>query len=171
MDRTTPKSQRTVERAETAISSRWTPFYKFVIPAAIAALLVYGDYAVWVAQHSVIRNTLPGILSPEAWPLLLALSAGLMLVVLWTAVPLKRVIFTKTGLRVSNYLREITVPLGDVDEVGHLGWTPPRRATIRFRVGTGFGRSITVIPPIQLTLKIRTESEVLEQVRRAILFY
>lgn len=170
-DRTTPRSQAAIDRADLAVSSRWTPFYKFFIPLVTFGMIAYGDHAVWVAQHSVIRNTLPEILSADALPLLLALEAAVVLLVLWMAIPLKRVVLTKTSLRVSNYITEITVPLSDVDEVGHLGWTPPRRARIWFRVSTGFGKSVTVIPPIQLTLQVRTGSPALEKVRRAVLFY
>jgi len=156
---------------ELAISSRWTPICKYVIPAALGALIVYGDHAVWIAHHSAIRNTLKGILSVEAWPLLVALSVAVMALVLWVAIPLKRVVLTSAGLRVSNYLMEIFVPLSEVSVVDHLGWSPPRRATIRFRIRTGFGHSVTVIPPLQMTFGSRVESEVLEKLRRAILFH
>jgi hypothetical protein len=156
---------------EMLVSSRWTPFYKFVIPLVIGGLIGYGDYVVWFAHHSAIRNSLKGILSAESWTLLLVLSAGVMGLVLWMAIPLKRVVLTSDGLWVSNFLWKTFVPLAEVQEVSSLGWTQPRRSTIQFRIRTIFGKRITVIPPMQRTFDVRAESEVLEKLRRALLLH
>jgi len=156
---------------EMLVSSRWTPFYKFVIPLVIGALIGYGDYVVWFAHHSAIRNSLKGILSSESWTLLLLLSAGVMGLVLWMAIPLKQVVLTSDGLWISNFLWKTFVPLVEVQEVSSLGWSQPRRATIRFRIRTMFGKSVTVIPPMQRTFDTKAESEALEKLRRALLLH
>jgi hypothetical protein len=156
---------------EKLVSSRLTPLYKFVMPVVLGALIGYGDYVVWIAHHSAIRNTLTGILSVEAWPILIALSIGFMAAVLWIAIPLKRVVLTADGLWISNYVVKTFVPLSEIQEVDQLSWTQPRRATIKFRNRTVFGKRLTVIPPMQMTFDRRAESEPLEWVRRAMLLH
>jgi hypothetical protein len=167
----TTSAKGSFNRMEMLVSSRWTPLYKYVIPLALGALIGYGDYVAWIAHHSAIRNSLTGILSRESWPLLLLVSAAVMGSLLWMAIPLKQVVLTGDGLWVSNFLWKAFVPLAEVQEVSSLGWTQPRRATIRFRIRTRFGRKITVIPPMQRSFDSRAESQVLEKMRRAMLLH
>jgi hypothetical protein len=58
---------------------------------------------------------------------------------------MKRVVLTGDSLRVSNFLREITVPLNDVDEIDEIEGKA-YRVVVRFRSPTPFGRRIIFSP-------------------------
>jgi len=83
------------------ISSAWTPFYKFVFPAIWIGFLGFpvlseGPWILW-------------FLSP-----LLILGAALYYIFVS---PLKAVRIDDKALYVSNYRKEIRIPLSDVDKV------------------------------------------------------
>ena len=60
--------------------------------------------------------------------------------------PLKRVSLTDTDLHVSNFRREIVVPLRDIDEVHENRWGGGRHITVRFTKRTEFGHEIVFMP-------------------------
>jgi hypothetical protein len=51
-----------------------------------------------------------------------------------------------TSLYLSNYLREITVPLNMIAEVTEDRWINIHPVTVHFRITTEFGQKITFIP-------------------------
>ena len=63
----------------------------------------------------------------------------------WLHFPLKRVQVDDNNLYISNYLKEITVPLGEIENVTDFILSEPRRVTIHFRNETEFGRKIVFL--------------------------
>ena len=70
---------------------------------------------------------------------------GMAMWVVWSLVPLKRVALSETSLHVSNYLREIVVPLSDVNSVTEIEGRA-YRVVIEFKRRTRFGRRIRFSP-------------------------
>jgi hypothetical protein len=64
----------------------------------------------------------------------------------WWCVRLKRVVMTDGELRISNYRREIVVPLSDVDEVTENRWVNLHPVTVQFVRRTDFGYRIVFMP-------------------------
>jgi len=65
----------------------------------------------------------------------------------WLGFSLKRVRMDAEALYVSNYLREIRIPLSDVQHVSEiLGRRHWNRVTITLRCDTPFGRKIDFLP-------------------------
>ena len=66
--------------------------------------------------------------------------------ILWMSVALKRVRMDDRQLYVSNYLREISVPFGEITDVRQNRWLKSRPITIHFRDATEFGGKATFMP-------------------------
>jgi hypothetical protein len=64
----------------------------------------------------------------------------------WWAIRLKRVVMTDGELRISNYRREIVVPLSEVDEVTENRWVNIHPVTVQFVRRTDFGHRIVFMP-------------------------
>jgi hypothetical protein len=68
----------------------------------------------------------------------------------WAFGSLKRVRMGDRALYISNYSREVSVPLTDVTQVTHSRWGHNIRAlTIHFRSATRFGSSIDFVPKLR----------------------
>ena len=65
---------------------------------------------------------------------------------IWPLARMKRVALTRTSLLVSNFLKEIEVPLRDVSNVGEIEG-PAYRVFIEFKTDTPFGPQIRFSPP------------------------
>lgn len=79
------------------------------------------------------------------WIFLALLAAGLVVLFAFV-VPLKRVRLTPDGLRISNYIREITVPFSAIAAVRQ-NWLPTfRLITIDLRTETPLGRRMIFMP-------------------------
>ena len=75
--------------------------------------------------------------------------AGLLagaVTIYWWCLRLMRVVMTDRELRISNYLREIVVPLSDVDQVSENRWVSIHPVTIQFVRRTDFGHRIVFMP-------------------------
>jgi hypothetical protein len=64
--------------------------------------------------------------------------------------PLKRVRMDDEALHISNYKREITVPLGNVAEVVESRWAKGYWLFIKFHSETEFGSRIVFAPKIRI---------------------
>ena len=150
----------------TALSSRWTPFYKFVVPVLVVGGMGVG---LWRGpSHPRELNLTPGMSPAQGWGLML-----LMLVVVWailrsTLVPLKKVELDGDDLIISNYLSEIRVPLEMVEKIDERSMTNPRRYKVTFREPTEFGRRIVFLEPMAWTLNPWHECEEVAELRRAV---
>jgi hypothetical protein len=66
--------------------------------------------------------------------------------ILWACAGLKRVRVDSKSLYVSNYLREITIPLSMIEDITEIRWVNIHPVTIYFRNVTEFGQRITFMP-------------------------
>ncbi len=82
------------------------------------------------------------------WLFLAGLVVGSVFIY-WSCVRLVRVVMTDRELRISNYRREIVVPLSDVDEVTENRWVNIHPVTIRFVRRTDFGHRIVFMPTVR----------------------
>jgi len=87
--------------------------------------------------------------------------------ILWTNSGLKRVRVDSENLYVSNYLREISVPLTMITDVTENRWLSIHPVTVHFGSMTGFGQRITFMPPLQYFGLWRTHPVVAELRRLA----
>jgi hypothetical protein len=137
------------------ISSRQTPFAKFAWMLWTAGF-GGGTLGLWIG--SVGANPPP---APMKWIFLAMWVLGTALF-LWLLAPLKKVRIDGTSLYVSNYRREITVPLSEIESVSENWWMNHHPVTIHLRHETPFGRRITFIPQFRLQLFWRSHPIVAE---------
>ena len=98
----------------TTLSSRWTPFYKFVIPLLVIGGM--GTGAVMGFLHPEAQKMPPGLGPYQAW-ILMAVAVVIAIAVMWWALGrLMRVELDGDELIISNYRTEIRVPLANPAE-------------------------------------------------------
>jgi hypothetical protein len=126
------------------LSSAQTFLMKFVLPTLWLAGFAAG---------TVLLFTTGGLSEPEGFPppaemrwLFLGGTVLGGLFLYWYCMRLKRVATDEQWLYVSNYLREIRVPLLDIEEVSENRWVNIRPITVEFRRETEFGSRITFMP-------------------------
>jgi hypothetical protein len=85
-------------------------------------------------------------------------------VVLWTCVPLKRVLLDGATLVISNFRKEIRVPATEIEDVRQTLLLSSKPITVTFKRDTDFGRSITFIPPV--SFRPFAEHRVVEDLRK-----
>lgn len=133
-----PEAARSEPRV---ISAGDTFFCKFVV----SSLFLVGA-AVMVAvtlQALAHAHELGGIVAAIVVSCLSCI--GMAMTTIWSVARLKRVAMSETALHVSNFLREIVVPLNDISSVGEIeGWN--YRVCIQFQNETPFGRQIRFSP-------------------------
>ncbi len=137
------------------ISSAATPFYKFVLPPLLVCLALFlgsiPDSHIGANPHRERR----------------ILVALMMVIACGAAVSgwrLRRVSVDGDSLRISNYFREIRVPLREVEAIAGGRWPNQQRITIVFRAQTEFGRKI-VFQPQSVMLYPRQEHPAAEELR------
>ena len=93
-----------------------------------------------------------------------ATSTLLLLANFRTEIRLKRVALTDTALVISNYRRQITVPLGDIESVDQAkaGFAP---IVVTFARDTAFGRDVAFKP---IGFRLRKPHPIIEELRVAI---
>ena len=124
------------------ISSAQTFLLKFVFPVVWIAGFGFGTALLFGAGDRLGEHAPP----PEIkWICLAAFLAGTV-ANYWWGVRLMRVVMTDRELRISNYRREIVVPLSDIDEVTENRWTKIHPVTVQFVRRTDFGHRIVFMP-------------------------
>jgi hypothetical protein len=124
------------------ISSAQTFLLKFFLPLFWIGGFGYGTVLLFVAGDR------PGVRPPPPemkWICLAALLVG-GVAVYAGCIRLMRVVMTDRELRISNYLREIVVPLSDIDQVTENRWTKIHPVTVQFVRRTDFGHRIVFMP-------------------------
>jgi hypothetical protein len=127
------------------ISSAQTFFAKFCIPPLLIGIFGTG-----------IRGMFLGTLTDHGRPMdptfkwvylafsILACSFTLL------SARLKRIILDDGYLRISNFRREIVVPLRDIAEVTENRWINAHPVTVRFTKRTEFGDAVVFIPKARM---------------------
>jgi hypothetical protein len=149
----------------TALSSRWTPFYKFVLPVLATGGMCYGAWRAFVHPEQLHLSN--GMRPDQAWMIVLALAFVVGGMIWWTVGPLKRVELEGDELLVSNYLAEIRVSLSAVEAISGASVTNPKRYTLTFEEPTEFGRRISFMPPMVWSLNPWAEAEEIGELRNA----
>jgi len=148
------------------ISSAQTFFLKVVLPP-----LWIGGFAVVTA---LFFARAPGFRESHGsptpvwikWVFLVITIAGSALLY-WTCVRLKRVELDRNALYVSNFLKEVAIPLRDIEEITENLWVNTHPVTVRFRRDTGFGTSIVFAPTLRL-FAFRSPHPVVAELRAAV---
>ena len=107
-----------------------TLFYKFVLPV-VWAIGIVNAFVVWNARDLIHRDSFALYVVPIAF-----------LFLLWFSIPLKKVSVANNTLYVSNYRKEIAVPLSEIADVRGNILTEPQRVTIYLRQPSEFGSKI-----------------------------
>lgn len=115
------------------LSSRWTLFYKVVLPPIWLLL------GVWLAL-------LAGDLPDSKLVPLVGVWAGVALFVLWLAGTLKQVLLEGDALEIRGLRESLRVPLRDCEAVSGVSLLSPELVWIRFRRPTAFGSRVTFVP-------------------------
>jgi len=147
------------------LSSRWTPFYKFVLP-----LLVLGGLGVgaWQAHAHPEDVHMPPGMGPEyGWVLIIVVGLFAGGIIWWTVASLARIDLDDDELVISNYRSEIRVALASVASISGPSMTNPQRYTLTFEELTEFGRRVTFLPPMDWTLMRLGEPHEVRELRNA----
>lgn len=126
------------------LSARETFFVKFVFPTIWIAIFGLGTLALF-RNHRVGDEPGPWGL-PMRWGFFAIWVTGVVFMA-WTCFPVKRVRLEGQVLCISNYVREIRVPLSDVTGVTENRYVSDHPISIAFRTPTVFGQKIVFIPP------------------------
>lgn len=68
----------------------------------------------------------------------------------WRCARLKKVRIDSSAIYVSNYLKEVRIPLEEIQEITESRWDKIHPVTIHFRHSTSFGEQIVFMPKWQL---------------------
>jgi hypothetical protein len=135
------------ERADTrrTLSSGQTFFVKFFGPALIVPL---GAYLVYLtARSSVELDTMRGGIAIWTVPWLAVI--GGFLFNLWWGFALKRVAIDGDSILISNYSREVRLPLSAIIDVRENRWIKLHPVTIVFDRETPWGSNIKFMPRLR----------------------
>jgi hypothetical protein len=131
------------------LSSGQTFFIKFVFPIMLICVLGILTILIWLRSMQDTACTC-NCIEPERKWLLLALLIFSSAFTLWTGAGLKKVRLDQEFLYISNYRREIRVPLNMVRSVTENRWINIHPVTIHFRAPTEFGEKVKFMPTARL---------------------
>jgi hypothetical protein len=126
------------------LSSGRTFLLKFVFPTVWVAGFAAGTALLFTAGGFTDRNGFPT--PPEMKWIFLGVTVAGALVLYWFCIRLKRVDVDEHWLYVSNFTREIRIPLADIEEVTENRWVSSRPVTVQFRRENEFGSEIIFMP-------------------------
>lgn len=150
---------------ELNLSSRWTFFYKFILPVLTTGGMCFGAWRAFSHPHEVHLSN--GMRPGQAWIVVVALGAFIAALMWWTVARLKQVSLDGDELLISNLLTEIRVPLSAIASIRGPSPTHPKRYIVTFVEATEFGRTFTFIPPMVWSMNPWAESEVVGEFRSA----
>ena len=149
----------------TTLSSRWTPFYKFVLPLLVIGGMGTGTVVAYLRPE--LQKMPPGVRPDQGW-LLMLIAAVIAIAVMWWALGrLMRVELDDDELIISNYRTEIRVPLSNVARISGPSRSNPPRYTLTFEEPTDLGRTVAFIPPMAWRLGRRKERDEVAALRAA----
>ena len=147
------------------LSSAQTFVMKFIFP-----IMWIGGFTIATLSFFVLpRSWNSGGVPPDPqmkWFFLLATVIGTAFIS-WLCVPLKRVQMDARALYVSNYFRDVVVPLTNVADVTENRWINIHPVTIHFHTDTEFGPHVTFMPKVRW-FALWSSHPVVEDIRRAV---
>jgi hypothetical protein len=115
---------------------------KFLFPVAWIGMFGSGTLGLWLGGFNQANSAPPNEMK---WQFLFIWIIGSLFI--WAiCIRNKRVEIDDLNLYISNYFREISVPLSQIENVSEYVWVNPRLVVIRLREDTCFGKSIQFIP-------------------------
>lgn len=124
------------------LSSRLTPFYKFVSP------LLFVVWLVWFGAFLVTGRGLGIGEVPTAFLFMVAIIMAINFAWMgWLALKSHKVEADAENFYVSNFGKEIVIPRADLYEATEMRWFQPYWITLRLRRPSEFGDRIMFIPP------------------------
>ncbi len=149
----------------TLLSSRWTFFYKFVLPLLVLGGLGFGA---WRAFKHPDEVHMPPAMTPDyGWVLIIVIALFAGGIIWWTVASLCRIEIDDDDLLISHYRTEMRVPLASVESISGPSASNPKRYTLTFEEPTEFGRRVTLLPPMAWTLMPLGEPEAVRELRNA----
>jgi hypothetical protein len=121
------------------ISSDVTFFFKIVFPSVWIGGFAFGTFC-----HFIYNM-------PEKWIFLIALLIGTVFLVP-LCMPLKRVMIDGNKLIVSNYLKTISIPLSEIEQVTENIFISIRPVWIHLKNATEFSTKIMFMPKTRLCI-------------------
>jgi hypothetical protein len=125
------------------LSSRLTFVTKIIFPIFWISAFGAGTFVMWAGKFTDRQSAPPPIEMKLAF--LTAFIAG-TLFFLWACIGLKEIRIDDRSIYISNYLKEISVPLGAIDDVTEYWWISPPLITLHFRYKTEFGNKVRFTP-------------------------
>ena len=126
------------------LSSAWTVIHKVVFPALWIGAFALGTSCLFLSEPRTRSGASP---PPEMrWVFLVATVLG-SVVLYWFGMRLKRVALDGDRLIISDFGREMEVPLRDVERVTGSILMHPELIWLHFRRPTEFGTKIVFMPP------------------------
>jgi hypothetical protein len=130
------------------ISSAHTYVMKVIFPVIWIGAFVIATLQLFLRAGGITDQYGNPPSSDMKWTFLFATLAGSAFIY-WVGIRLKRVAIDDKALYVSNYRREIVVPLRDIEEVTEIRWINIHPVTIHFFRGTEFGNNIVFMPKVR----------------------
>ena len=124
------------------ISSLQTLPTKIIFPVLWITLFGFAPLVLFINQPNASGASVK-------WIFLLVWVAGTAFIY-WSCIRLKAVSIDSNHLYVSNYLREISIPLSEISDVTENLWINSHPVTIHLRAFSEFGDKIVFIPKIRM---------------------
>ena len=125
------------------LSSAQTFLVKFVFPIVWISGFGLGTLALWAGAFNGSAGNGP----PHEMKLqFLAMWIAGTAFILWCCAGLKKVRIDQDSLYISNFRKEIVVPLSSIGSVTENRWINIHPVTIHFRAPTEFGNKVTFMP-------------------------
>lgn len=139
------------------LSSLQTFIFKFLFPPLWIIGFGHGTVLMW-QENPPVPDDWSFPISPR-WIFVIAWVFGSAMIG-WMLLGLKRVATDGKQLWISNYLREIVVPLADVTEIKEWRWTEPRLVTLHLRLDHGMGETMRFMARVRMFLFWRAHPDV-----------
>jgi hypothetical protein len=140
------------------ISSAQTFLMKMIFPPLWILLFGSGTIMLWTGGFDDPRQSD----TVEMKLLFLVMWIAGTSFILWICAPLKRVRLHQRDLYISNYFKEIKVPLASISDVTENRWINIHPVTIHFKNETQFGKKVTFMPTARLLALMRSHPIVQE---------
>lgn len=119
------------------LSSKQTLFLKIILPIIIGIIFV--QMLVMIAVNFRASGVLPLLIVPPVY------AAGIY-VMSRTTMRYKKVSIDDEFICVSNYRKEIKIPVSNIADVTEIKWVRTRPVTIHLKTDSEFGRKIVFTP-------------------------
>jgi hypothetical protein len=131
------------------ISSAYTFWIKFVYPTLWIPGFGFGTFILWSGLAHGKNGGAPPEVIKDLFAIIWVTGTAFFL---WLGIQLKRVRIDAQNLYVSQWFREITVPIREISNVTENRWINLHPVTIHFKKVTACGRSVMFMPTIRLAL-------------------